>query len=278
MGITKVRANQVFGLPTLPSPKLNVVIPDSYLPNNTGNFILEGAYFTEDMVISISGGNTINSVTFINDNKIILNITTSANEGAYTITLNNGKESVYPESLLIVLGEVFTPESDDFEKITNPVDLSDKGSIKIAAENTLGEAKVKTSFFSLPGTKDFELQWKFAKSPLSPFPVNSNHETQVLLKRVSDDATVYRIPVYASTGGYSNSRCYAISGNNLLFDLPNPHGWVGLTFKFRRVNGACQLYTGEQLRGSLSYSETEDMYIQFDVKKIDISNIKIIVL
>ena len=67
-------------------PYLSELIPDSYLPDSTGNFILKGSFFTPSMLVEITGV-TINYSTFVSDNEFRVNVTIGSEEGYKNVTL-----------------------------------------------------------------------------------------------------------------------------------------------------------------------------------------------
>lgn len=88
---------KMYSIATAPAPFLNIVIPDSTLPNTTGNFKLKGAFFTPTMTV-VFEGQIVNYFTFISDNEIDVNVTTGATEGNFDITLNNGLSAIFPNT------------------------------------------------------------------------------------------------------------------------------------------------------------------------------------
>lgn len=270
---------------SLQAPFLEELIPDTYLPSSTGNFILKGAYFVPAMcdgtipnAIQISGGdNIIHYCTFINDNEIRVNLTTSATEGNYDVTLNNGVSATFVGVLQVVNGTVYEPTSADWVNPTGSIDTSKTGALNLTVYYASGDAKW-TQLIDM--SKDFEITWNMKKSPLSTtegLDYNAGFEDAIRIKKLSDDSTVwvwknYRndyLSLYDSVGvEKKNTNSYKI--------LPNGRY---RTVSCKYIGGIWYFYYDGDLLwtgGASVNSVDSDMYLVGHVKGMDIENIKYI--
>lgn len=192
MARTKVRYEQLTGLPTAtghPAPYLDTIIPDSTLPNSTGNFQLNGSFFTPNMTV-VFEGQTVNYVTFKSSIWVEVNCTMGSSEGLFDITLNNGISVTFPDVILLVLGTVFKPSSADWI-LTEPINVSDDR-VQNQTYNSVGSAVWNKEF---DYTKDFSVRWNFAKSPLG-LPNTAFSSPEIMIKKVSDNALVVQYVTY----------------------------------------------------------------------------------
>ena len=134
---------KVYSIAVAPAPYLEELIPDSYLPNTTGNFILRGSFFTPNMGVIVEG-QTINNKTFISDNEFRVNITTGSAEGSFDVTLNNGISQTFPDVLLVVLGTVFKPVQSDWQDTSN-IDVTVGDYTKVLLPDVFSIGKMDTS-------------------------------------------------------------------------------------------------------------------------------------
>jgi len=56
MGITKVRANQIFGISGYPAPYISEITPASIQPSETAIITIKGAFFTPTMTVYLGTG------------------------------------------------------------------------------------------------------------------------------------------------------------------------------------------------------------------------------
>ena len=71
-----------------PAPFLD---PNTYRvnQNTTSDITITGSFFTPTTTVTIAG-QTVNSVTFISDNELLVNVTSNATDGFYDVIVNNG--------------------------------------------------------------------------------------------------------------------------------------------------------------------------------------------
>lgn len=169
----QISMNKVLGTDTLgnlkmytiavaPAPYLGELIPDSYLPDTTGNFILKGAFFTPTMAVKIVG-QTVNYINFISDNEVHVNVTTGSAEGTFDVILNNGLSATFPNFLMVVLGEVIKPSESDWTD-KNDINVTQGDYAKVSLLDVSATAKW-TSPIDYIG--NFRVSFKFTPSPLA---------------------------------------------------------------------------------------------------------------
>jgi hypothetical protein len=146
----------------MPAPHLEVLVPESTLPSVTTNFVLKGSFFTPTMNVSIVG-QTINYITFVSDNEVLANVTTSASEGMYsvTLTLSNGVSATFTNALLIVLGTVYSPTTAEWTNLVASPDISNDGIMAVTAPNLRQSGIWKT----IPIGTNFRIQALAKDSP-----------------------------------------------------------------------------------------------------------------
>ncbi|MBP4140126.1 hypothetical protein, partial [Flavobacterium geliluteum] len=159
---------KLYTIATSPAPYLNELIPDSYLPSTTGNFILKGAFFTPSMTVSITG-QTVNYVTFISDNEVRANVTTGAAEGNFDVILNNGLSATFSGRMLIVLGTVYKPLTGDWTSKSN-IDVAEGDYAKILTAGTVASALWTKE---IDYTKNWIVSFKYTRSPFIASGENS---------------------------------------------------------------------------------------------------------
>ena len=86
---------------SFPAPFVRELEPFKFDVNQTKEILLEGAHFTFGMAIS-SPGLTINSRTFIDDNKVVIDATAIGTVGNYDLILDNGTEAIVSNAISIL--------------------------------------------------------------------------------------------------------------------------------------------------------------------------------
>ncbi|MEA9414394.1 hypothetical protein [Flavobacterium sp. PL02] len=167
---TDVNGNlKMYTIATAPAPFLEELIPDSHLPNATGNFILKGSFFTPTMTVVVQG-QTLNYITFISDNELHVNLTTGFAEGMFDVTLDNGISKTFPKVLLIVLGTIYVPTPSDWVNIIQPIDFMD-GSLLV---KTIGAAGKAEYIKELDTSKKIRFNFTPTLSPFDPTPLRGS--------------------------------------------------------------------------------------------------------
>jgi hypothetical protein len=193
--VLSVNAAGKVGLYTMavsPAPWIKELIPDSYLPSTTGNIRIMGDFFTPAMcdrvnnpnAIILGGVTTIHYATFVSSQEILINVTTGSVEGTFSCTLDNGLSTTKTSALLIVLGAVFKPNSDDWISITNVPGLDTEGEMHLQNISLTSGA---TWNKNIDTTKKFRIQFSITESPL--VPRTSTAQSFDLMFRMEDNVT-----------------------------------------------------------------------------------------
>jgi hypothetical protein len=163
---------KLYTMATMPAPYIDELIPDSYLPNATGNIRILGSYFTPTMcdrinnanAIILNGVSTIHYAVFVSNNEILINVTTGSVEGIFSCTLNNGLSTTKNNALLIVLGTVHKINESDFTSVSPFIDIEDG----VVTFNTFGDGGSIKAFsgYKIPANKNFRLTFQFIQSKL----------------------------------------------------------------------------------------------------------------
>lgn len=262
-----------------PAPFLSELIPDSYLPSNTGNFILKGSFFTPTMTVSIVG-QIINYVTFKSDNEILVNATTGSAEGSFAVTLNNGISQTFPNALLIVLGDVFKPTAEDWLNVVEPIEF-------ISNEVLTQSYGVKGSGVwdkELDYTKNFRVSFKLKKSPLGNIPnTNVGSINTVEFLNISDSTLAFGMKIIFQDSNYhkfldiAESTFFYFTGNpteiNTFWNNPDMH-----LFEFRKTGANIYMYYNGVSKGLLAQTLTQNTKLRISAKYSDVYDIKYIEL
>jgi hypothetical protein len=276
------RGSRLVRTSTLPNPSLEELIPDTYLPSTTGNFILKGSYFTEDMTIVIEG-HTYNYIEFVNSGFVRINMITNAIDGFYDVTLNNGGDDVvFDDVLQIANGTVYEPSSLDWENITGGLNVTEGSTPKIPVFNSTATGRWKQEF---DFTKDFTIQFKVKRSPLGSFL--SGEQFFLNLSNVSDGSNNFRLTIRkdASSTTLTNRvesdsdviSYVSFSGLYQGIDIPSSFDLMALAlFEFKHIDGIMYLYMNGVLYTTFTHTLTENLKLNVDLKTFDVSEIKYI--
>ena len=278
MATTKPRATQIRGLASQQAPFLADLIPDSYLPNNTGDFRLIGAFFTPDMNVIVEG-QTVNRIKFISDNEVLVNLTTGAAEGTFDVTLNNGIQAIFQDVLLIVLGEVFTPITADWNILEGIPNTETDGKVEI----TTFDEYVKLRWNQvIDQTKDWSIRFKFKRSPLGD--INSSVRiNNVILKKQADLTPIYYAQFQAE-GSLAN--VYGITPTDGLKKFSSTSSSSGAVYNMleslnidvQYIGGVLRCYINNTLRGTFNQIIDDNLFIDVELKRFDLTGIKYIEL
>ncbi|MBS7234250.1 hypothetical protein KHA90_24955, partial [Flavobacterium psychroterrae] len=251
-----------------PAPYLDEIIPDSYLPNTTGNFILKGAFFTPNMTVEITG-QTINSINFKSDNLVHVNVTTGENEGNFDVMLNNGLLATFPGRMLIVLGDVFKPKPEDWTLLTGTPDLTREGEIHLSTYGVASSARWNKT---IDGTKKIGIKFKPALSPLfSAWSGDFQHQYIELRDNITNN---YYTLATKNEGGYWTCIYYknGLYTSNFPYSDSNIKG-----FELRIYGGKFYFYNGQVVSNMIQDEITSnDMTISSSITYYDLVDIKLI--
>jgi hypothetical protein len=282
---------KLYSIAIAPAPWIKELIPDSYLPDTTGNIRILGDFFTPEMcnrvtnpnAIIIGGVATIHYATFVNSQEILANVTTGSVEGNFSITLNNGLQTIKENALLIVLGTVFKPEPTDWISIVEPIDIDTTGEAKVQNPYSRGTAVWSKV---LNTSINFEIRFNMKQSPLI--------SRQIVFGETD--------PLIGDWRSFSVALIHNSANNEIMFDYGNyrnaymllmdkdqntivgqlnlgNQSWFG-THKVRYVNGIWYFYYENVLKltSTINNNLTTNAYIKFAAHSVDIENIKYIEL
>lgn len=280
---TDVNGNlKLYTIATSPAPFLDEIIPDSYSPSTTGNFILKGAFFTPTMTVTVTG-QTVNYVTFISDNEVRANVTTGSAEGTFDVTLNNGLSAIFPKRMLIILGTIYRPIASEWTNVTGAIDVSQTGEVYSTLYNSLASAKWNRIF---DNTKKYSVRFNLAVSPLGQFSATTGTDTIFLslvnattlvedfkLSIRADGVPTLRFKYFGpSTNNYVSASSSGANYNEQLTYLGNQ------SVEFRKVGSALQIYYNNVFVYSFPETISSNYNLLVRVKSWDIINIKYIEL
>lgn len=254
-----------YSFATFPAPYLTEFLPNFNLPNTTGYLTLKGSFFTPNMTVDIAG-QSINLVSFINDNEIKIHMTTSAIGGFYNITLNNGGgDTVFVNRFFVTSGSITEPSVEEWENIGSTMDVS------------LGKSLIMTSYGNynsfatwnkvIDYTKTFSVFFSFDTSPLGVGNIGAS---------TIDVIGVNTGTLFITTGqgaGYNYCKMYA--GLNHQFSLSsNRELWKNSIVEYRYVNGFLSIYIDGVYNFPTGLELTENVKLKFNSLFTDIVNIK----
>lgn len=265
------------------APFLEELVPETYLPSTTGNFELYGSYFTYSMVENINSangilieGHTINYATFISSNRIDVNLTTSATEGMYDVTLNNGVSATFNDVLQVVNGTVYQPTINDWTNIVNNLDVTTEGAAKITTYNSTSSGEWLQEF---DYTKDWSVQVRLARSPLGDVTASAYSSRQFRLLKTSDDYEVFsfnygvessfaRVRFVENGDPYTGGYLYQVSSEPTYdenFDI-----LAQQVLEMRYTSGVMKFYVDGVLQYTSAVSVTENLKLQVVISKVDV--------
>lgn len=257
------------------APYLRELVPDTYLPSTTGNFILRGSFFTPDMEITIEG-HTINYQTFVSSNEFIVNLTTSATEGLYDVTLNNGLIAVFPDQLQVINGTVYQPINAEWINTSGNITL-DNENLRLLVDGSLGSTEWNRTFDI---TKDFQIYFTRKFSPIAANGDFHSVDLVTFTDLTTSDEYIIR-SVYGSGG---QGRFYILKNEtslyNIIYGLNTDTNVIKLTFN--ESTNVMSVYIDNVLRYSFADTEFANdfnsvwnvqwYYDILDIKYIDLSD------
>jgi hypothetical protein len=285
-----------------PYPKIFIseLIPDSYQPSSTGNVEVFGNAFTKDMCLNenlnhteqelINGaigftieGQIINYATFINDNKITLNVTRGAAEGSFAIMGNNGSGFVKKlNAVLVILGTVFKPIENEWTDKSVSLDVSKEGTTKITVYNSFVYGIWN---HLLDYTKNISIRFSPEVSPLGDMQ-GVLRAKQFSLIRVSDGVELFSSNTIGAGTNAIRDYWYSISDGFQFQEVTNGISYIDSfielatksIYEFRLINGTMYFYKDNVLLHTFTDSITENLKIKVYIKNYDYKGIKYIEL
>ncbi|MCV9926374.1 hypothetical protein OIU83_01825 [Flavobacterium sp. LS1R49] len=266
---------KMYTIAIAPAPYLDELITESHLPDNTGNLILKGSFFTPTMTVEIQG-QTVNYMRFKSDNEVHVNVTTGSAEGSFSVTLDNGISRTFNNVLLIVLGTVYQPIDNNWISQTS-VNVSKLGILELNLFGVDCSAILDKNKIPIKANQNFRLQTKYAGSPLGT-KYNPSSAT-IELYRSSDSIKVFTITMTNHYGnGYSDIRIvHDLSGETKLWDFSSTYSTLfENVFRFKRVDNIISYGIGEGTIGRFTATENSEMYAKFITSRFDFVDIKYI--
>jgi hypothetical protein len=267
---------KMYNMALMPAPYIDIVVPDSTLPNTTGNFELYGSFFTPTMTVVFTG-QTVNYVTFRSSNWVTVNVRTGANEGLFNIILDNGISKTFVNTYQVVLGTIFKPLSGDWINVNNRLDISNGDKAKITNYGLQGIGTWNKEFNY---TKDFSLQFKYALSPLGT-PFDGTYKLVGHLINALDDSWImsfgilYQASVAKLIVSYSESSSTYVNSNFNLNIISDPKSFL---LEYRWIGGIGYMYANGTMRVALTKTLTANCKFKVITEYQDVTDIKYIEL
>ncbi|MTH18281.1 hypothetical protein [Flavobacterium sp. LC2016-01] len=272
---------KMYTIPSFPAPYLNTLIADSTLPLNTGKVILKGAFFTPTMTVTITG-QTVNYTTFINDNEVHVNVTTGATEGSFDVTLNNGLTSLFPQKMLVVLGNVYNYSPSDFPSLTTAISSVDSNLI-VSNVSVVNQA---ISSKEIDVTKNWRFSFYASVSPYYGNLINNQVPNtgvdafmNLCFLDVTNNALQMRHVFVSNSTSYLEAGAYTPSNTFLFLSSAFPEFWnthVIIEYRYNVSTRILSSYVNGVIKASatLTIPFTNNLKIRFRTKMLDIFNIK----
>ena len=252
---------------TFPAPYMEVLIPDSTLPDTTTNFTIKGAFFTPNMTVSIVG-QTINYINFISDNLIKVNVTTGKMEGLFDVTLNNGISATFKNALSIVLGVPYYPVTSDWEIVSVPIAI-DNNEVSTVTFNSEGVAKL---LYELKKEENFSLRFR-----IRPTPTGNSSQYKYCMY-LYDAVTLEEKYSFNIAHGANQFQVMTPSFSNFYLG-ENKAFWSNHFFELRYTDGLMYMYiNGILFKTFTSSTLANNLYLTLKVGQIDFFEIKYIKL
>lgn len=268
----------LYSIAIAPAPYLDIIIPDSTLPSTTGNFILKGAFFTPTMTVAIVG-QVVNYITFKSDNEVHVNVTTSAAEGLFAVTLDNGISATFANALLIVLGVINTPITAEWT-LTEPINVEDNH-VQVQTYKSVGYAKWSKI---IDITIDWEISFRLKKTPFSNGSYNAGGSAPgIILRKISNNGIQVHYGFYTTTSAanYWGTTEIGNLAYSYLFGggfVPDTYLGNGHVFSIRYIDGISYIYLNGVLKRTYALPFTENMFLEAKISEFDIFDIKYIEL
>ena len=262
MGITKVRANQIFGIIGYPAPYISEITPASIQPSETAIITIKGAFFTPTMTVSVVG-HTINVFNFKSNSEILINITAPATEGNYNLTLNNGASVTFSAAIIVSVGIVTVPVKSSYYNITGNIDLETQGFAKVESTAAGGSA----DFFDFPINANYAFEYKWVKSVLYGGSLNSPTQIIELIDKV-DGTSKLGVDIFNNTQW---TRFY-VNGSV----VKNSDTSQNLVVRIERINGVVTFKINGSPQYTASPTITNALKLRVNIRYHDITQMKLI--
>jgi len=210
-----------------------------------------------------------------------LNITTSATEGNYSITLNNGVQAVFSNALLIVLGTVYEPIAGEWEAPTGSLDVSEGKNAKIVTFGTFGSNRWNKI---LDYSRNFSVRFRIKRSPLGYVESNGATSHHVGIVNASDNSMLFSFWVNNNNAGTIN---LFLVKPDLTYTYINQTTGPAATvldvlsdkmLEYRYIGGVMKVYINNALVLTLPNVFTGNMKLKVNISSFDVTEIKYIEL
>lgn len=202
MDKTRVRAGQIKGVAKQYAASIESITPSSFQPNeNSELIVVKGEFFNPDTVITSDGGEVTNSY-FVSTKEMRFKMIAGNQEGAFSITVDNGIDSTINNSLLISLGEVTPLIPED------TVLVSGTGDISLEKIEQLGEQPFSNQWLSVPNGQNFQIRFQLSRSPLYPDGNSGDYKKCLVFYDTSDGSEIASIQLF-----YQGSRRLRLYGS-----------------------------------------------------------------
>jgi hypothetical protein len=280
---------KMYTIATAPAPYMESLIPDSTLPSTITNLTIKGSFFTPTMTVVVAG-QTVNNINFKNDNLVVVNITTGATEGLYSVTLNNGIATVYNNAFSVVLGTVYSPAFANWYNVSGYVDMSSGKDARLTLNNNYGYASLDENFAKTKGASagNYSVRFNFRGSPLNIYPLDGYSAfNNVEFVDIATGIVKYRIEMYVLNEQPGKHRCRIIdvaNGTDIIIMAIQDASWTtadilkNYMFELRRLNNVVGVYVNNTLIAPLVTQHQDAMRIKLRTYNLDIENVKYIAL
>jgi hypothetical protein len=275
MSTTKVRANQVFGIPEVFAPILRSISPLQTPPETTTYVSFYGEFFNPNTSVTISNV-VVNSIEFISTKEIKVGITTSVNTGFKDVTVNNGKSRTFREFFLVDVGNLTIPTVESWT--TSGAIINNGSELNISTYDASGTAEGLV----IPANKDFRLEFKMKIAITAPEnPRIEGAANSVNLVQISDNAPKYKfrlgyIPVKGIIEDGENTRINSgFQFTELNSDESNNFPCESVVFK--RVGDNVSIYSNRDPAVVINYTTYPgmgDMKVKFTTDRLEYFDIK----
>ncbi|PJJ08666.1 hypothetical protein CLU83_1952 [Flavobacterium sp. 1] len=282
---------KLYTIATAQAPFIFELIPDSHLPNTTGNIELIGDFFVPAMCLSpnLNNGNgiqitgqTINYASFINSQKILINVTTGASEGYFSITCNNGLSTTKTNALLIIGGTIYKPINSEW--VNKALVTTDNDEVNLINYGSYSSNAEWTRIFDY--TKNWEFRIRLKRSPLGTYVGGNDYgSSPFYLKKVTANTSFAYGQLYMNAAQSNGSfivttpnHVKIVSSANVSVSVSGIAGLETLELKLKYQGGVLYAYNGATLLFTFSDVLTENLRLVVKPTYYDWTGIKYIEL
>jgi len=253
-----------------PAPDVSSVTPASLLPGQTTQeFRIFGSFFTPATIVSIEG-QTVNSVTFINQGELQLSVTAGMTEGNFDLIISNGTQVTYVDKIVVVLGITYEPSEEEWTDLQNDPKIDEIGIIEPTVFNQASSAIWKT----IPAGMNFRIT---AQSQ-ALFDVTGHDnivstQGDIQLLKTSDNSVGVTIYFRWYETNFGTLQVKVLGENGEQPGNPN-----GKSFMLERRNSIWRLYINNALVNEFSTQLNEELKIKCQPMNLKLNGIRFIEL